>query len=26
VLDERLTDKKVIKQMIKTWEADHLRV
>lgn len=25
VLDERLTDRKAIKQLIKTWEADHLR-
>lgn len=25
VLDERLTDRKAIKQMIKHWEADHLR-
>ena len=25
VLDERLTDRKAIKQMITTWEADHLR-
>lgn len=25
VLDERLTDRRVIKQMIKDWEADHLR-
>ena len=26
VLDDRLNDKKAIKQMIKDWQADHLRV
>jgi len=26
VLDERLTDRKVIKQLVKDWQADYLRV
>jgi hypothetical protein len=26
VLDERLTNRKAIKQMVEEWQADHLRV